>query len=122
MIKSNNLKKKIYKFDPAEYKGNYGHFFIMVLLLNAAADAYDNIHKCGANDEVLKTKMFNFRIGDIVKTTKGCRIKGNNWIGEIVKRARWRDYTGYIVRKTHNDKRVLCLDKNLVLVYSPHEK
>ena len=53
-----------------------------------------------------------FKIGDYVRTRKGCRFNGS-FAGVIVKIGKkWGDYEAVVVQKD-SGKKVLCLLKNL---------
>ncbi len=63
----------------------------------------------------LSLNVGDFKIGDKVKTVKGCRIKGA-FNGIVIGFGKWSNYDAVKVRKEINNKIVMCLTKNLVLL------
>ncbi|MBK7362769.1 MAG: hypothetical protein IPJ01_10775 [Micavibrio sp.] len=55
----------------------------------------------------------NFKKGQLVKTTKGCRFKGG-FVGTVVGLCTWGEYLAVKVRKRTDKRIVVCLAKNLV--------
>jgi len=53
------------------------------------------------------------KIGEIVRTTKGCRFNGG-FIGTVVGFCTWGEYPAVKVRKLISKRIVVCLAKNLV--------
>jgi hypothetical protein len=53
--------------------------------------------------------------GQLVKTTKGCRFKGG-FVGTVVGFCTWGEFPAVKVRKSVDNRIVICLAKNLVRV------
>lgn len=65
--------------------------------------------------EITTGDAMTFKIGELVRTKKGCRIKGP-FQGTVIGFSRWGSYKSVKVKKVITEQIVMCLEKNLVHV------
>lgn len=67
-------------------------------------------------NKIRLTVTENIKKGELVRTTKGCRFKGG-FSGTVVGFCTWGEFPAVKVRKSVDNRIVVCLAKNLVRCY-----